>query len=125
MRSVTARWIYPPTTAQSNTFRPLRGGDTDGHRDSRAVLRLASWAKPAVATSSLTSSPALDRREPPLRLLVDDLPNRQREAVLARVVDERSYGDIAAQQRVSQEVVRQRVSRGLARLAAWSREGRR
>jgi DNA-directed RNA polymerase specialized sigma24 family protein len=36
--------------------------------------------------------------------------------VLARVVDERSYAEIAAQLKTSQSVVRQRVLRGLATL---------
>jgi RNA polymerase sigma-70 factor (ECF subfamily) len=66
----------------------------------------------------------LERRGPPLSLLIDDLPDAQRQAVVARVIEERSYREIAAGQGVSEEVVRQRVSRGLARLAAWSREGR-
>jgi RNA polymerase sigma-70 factor (ECF subfamily) len=41
------------------------------------------------------------------------LPVEQREAVLARVVDERSYPEIAAEMACSEMVVRQRVSRGL------------
>jgi RNA polymerase sigma factor (sigma-70 family) len=48
--------------------------------------------------------------------LVADLPPEQREAVLARVVHERDYGEIAAALQVSESVVRQRVSRGLAGL---------
>ncbi|HEY1538589.1 MAG TPA: sigma-70 family RNA polymerase sigma factor [Solirubrobacteraceae bacterium] len=46
--------------------------------------------------------------------LVDDLPADQRDAVLARIVDERGYEEIAAQMRTSPSVVRQRVSRGLS-----------
>jgi RNA polymerase sigma factor (sigma-70 family) len=46
--------------------------------------------------------------------LLADLPDEQREAILARVVQEREYGDIAAELQVSDAVVRQRVSRGLA-----------
>jgi RNA polymerase sigma factor (sigma-70 family) len=46
--------------------------------------------------------------------LVADLPPEQREAVLARIVYERDYGEIAAELQVSDAVVRQRVSRGLA-----------
>jgi RNA polymerase sigma-70 factor (ECF subfamily) len=46
--------------------------------------------------------------------LVADLPPEQREAVLARIVHEREYDDIAAELRVSKAVVRQRVSRGLS-----------
>jgi RNA polymerase sigma factor (sigma-70 family) len=66
----------------------------------------------------------LRRLEPPLPALVDDLPELQRDAVLARVVAERTYREIARDQRVSEQVVRQRVSRGLSRLAVWSKEGR-
>lgn len=44
------------------------------------------------------------------------LPADQREAVLARIVDERDYGEIAADLRCSESVARKRVSRGLARL---------
>ena len=48
--------------------------------------------------------------------LVDGLPDRQRAAVRARVVDERSYAEIAGELSCSELVVRQRVSRGLSRL---------
>jgi RNA polymerase sigma factor (sigma-70 family) len=48
--------------------------------------------------------------------LLARLPEDQREAVRARVLDERSYEDIAAELQTSSLVVRKRVSRGLARL---------
>jgi RNA polymerase sigma-70 factor (ECF subfamily) len=48
--------------------------------------------------------------------LVGDLPADQRHAVLARIVDERSFADIARTLQTSQSVVRQRVSRGLGTL---------
>jgi RNA polymerase sigma-70 factor (ECF subfamily) len=57
--------------------------------------------------------------------LVADLPEEQREAVLARIVDERSYADIASSLEVSQAVVRKRVSRGLSSLRARYGEGER
>jgi RNA polymerase sigma-70 factor (ECF subfamily) len=50
--------------------------------------------------------------------LVDRLPQDERDAVRARVVEERPYQEIAAQMRCSQLVVRKRVSRGLGRLRA-------
>jgi RNA polymerase sigma factor (sigma-70 family) len=56
--------------------------------------------------------------------LVADLPPEQRQAVLARIVHERDYGDIAAELKVSDAVVRQRVSRGLAVLRARMGEQR-
>lgn len=46
------------------------------------------------------------------------LPDDLRKALLARVVDERSYGEIAADLQCSEQLVRQRVSRGLRRLRA-------
>lgn len=51
-------------------------------------------------------------------LLVGDLPADQRAAVLARIIQERDYSDIAAELQVSEAVVRQRVSRGLSSLRA-------
>lgn len=52
----------------------------------------------------------------PAEVLVGTLPLSEREAVHARIVEERSYADIAAELKCSESVVRQRVSRGLARL---------
>jgi RNA polymerase sigma factor (sigma-70 family) len=46
--------------------------------------------------------------------LLEALAPDQRDAVRAHVLDERSYAEIAADQRVSEAVVRKRVSRGLA-----------
>lgn len=54
-----------------------------------------------------------------------DLPAEQRDAVLARVVAERSYTQIAADLEVSEAVVRQRVSRGLGVLRGRLGEERR
>jgi RNA polymerase sigma-70 factor, ECF subfamily len=47
---------------------------------------------------------------------LDALPAEQREAIKARVIDERDYAEIAVSTRTSQAVVRKRVSRGLAGL---------
>ena len=49
---------------------------------------------------------------------VDALPHAERDAVRARVVEERDYRELAAEMRCSESVVRQRVSRGLARVRA-------
>ncbi len=48
--------------------------------------------------------------------LLEGLPTDQRDAVRARVLDDRSYEEIAGRMRCSEAVVRKRVSRGLARL---------
>jgi RNA polymerase sigma-70 factor (ECF subfamily) len=57
--------------------------------------------------------------------LVDRLPERQRAAVRAHVVDGRSYAEIAGKLNCSELVVRQRVSRGLSRLRDELTEGER
>ena len=62
----------------------------------------------ALATAEATSSL--------LHEGLDALPTDQREAVLARVLDERDYADIATTARTSESVIRKRVSRGLAGL---------
>ncbi len=46
--------------------------------------------------------------------LLEGLPPEQRDAVWARIVEERSYEAIAGELACSQSVVRKRVSRGLA-----------
>lgn len=49
---------------------------------------------------------------------LEALPVDEREAVRARIVDERAYREVALELGCSESVVRQRVSRGLARLRA-------
>ncbi|HEX3764319.1 MAG TPA: sigma-70 family RNA polymerase sigma factor, partial [Kofleriaceae bacterium] len=51
-----------------------------------------------------------------LQALIQSLPAEQQQAVMARVVGERSYEEIAAEMECSPSVVRQRVSRGLRSL---------
>ncbi len=57
-----------------------------------------------------------------LNRLLTELPSEQRVALLGRVVDERSYADLASQLACSELVVRKRVSRGLQRLRAQVRK---
>lgn len=70
-----------------------------------------------ISDASLAEIEALTAETPALEL-VAELPVEQREAVRARVIDERSYPEIAAELQLSEQVVRKRVSRGLARLRA-------
>lgn len=55
--------------------------------------------------------------------LLGRLPDDQREAVRARVLDDRGYDEIAASLHTSSLVVRKRVSRGLATLRREVTEG--
>jgi RNA polymerase sigma-70 factor (ECF subfamily) len=61
---------------------------------------------------------------PELDRALASLPDPIRAALLARVVDERGYDEIAAELECSEQLVRQRVRRGLARLRAGMEEGR-
>lgn len=54
--------------------------------------------------------------------LVADLPVGERDAVLARVVEELSYAEVGERLGITAPAARQRVRRGLARLADWLRE---
>jgi RNA polymerase sigma-70 factor (ECF subfamily) len=53
---------------------------------------------------------------PSVAQLLDGLGEAERAAVRARVIEERSYDEIARDLRCSPQVVRQRVSRGLGRI---------
>jgi RNA polymerase sigma factor (sigma-70 family) len=53
---------------------------------------------------------------------VAQLPEDQRQALMGRVVEERSYEEIATELRCSELVVRQRVSRGLRTLRSQTEE---
>jgi len=53
---------------------------------------------------------------------LETLPDPMRRALLARVVEEREYSDIASELECSEQLVRQRVRRGLARLRAQVKE---
>jgi RNA polymerase sigma factor (sigma-70 family) len=101
--------------------------------DSRRRGRIADGARRRLGVERLgLDDAALDRAEELADLalggvgaksLVDDLPAGERDAVLARVVDEQSYEEVAARLGISQPAARQRVKRGLARLAFWVKEG--
>jgi RNA polymerase sigma-70 factor (ECF subfamily) len=87
-----------------------------GRAEDRARRRLA------IPPLELTDD-AIDRIEDltalgPSRwdLALGELPDSQRDAVTARVLLERSYAEIAAQQQTTEANIRQRVARGLARL---------
>lgn len=70
----------------------------------------------AITDSDLERVEEAARTGPDLSELVAALPAEHRDAVTARVVEERSYREIAADLQCSEAVVRQRVHRGLRRL---------
>lgn len=89
-----------------------------GQTERRALDRLG-LERLTLTDASLERVEALcDDQNPnnPLHLALSRLPDDQRDAVRARVLDERSYDDLAAELGVSTATVRQRVSRGVDRL---------
>jgi RNA polymerase sigma factor (sigma-70 family) len=63
-----------------------------------------------------------DSGESGLQQALAELPEATRTALLARLVEEQGYGEIAARLQCSEQVVRQRVHRGLKQLRANLRE---
>jgi len=95
-----------------------------------ASRRLVDYQRRGRVESRMRRSLAMERRSlsetdaHTIRLLADDtatvmlgeLPDDQRVAVAARVVEGRDYGELAVALHASEAAVRQRVSRGLAAL---------
>ena len=87
-----------------------------GHVERRAQQRLGI-APIAWTDEDLARVTALGDGQP-ISTLLEQLPGDQRAAVRARVVEERSYEDVAVHLGVSEATARKRVSRGLATLRA-------
>ncbi len=91
----------------------LSGAQRRGCVEDRARRRLGM--EPLVLDDeALAQVEAAGARE--VGAVLEALPGDEREAVRARVVDERPYAEIALAARTSESVIRKRVSRGLARL---------
>jgi RNA polymerase sigma factor (sigma-70 family) len=103
-RGVTAApWVL--TIARNALVDQHRRGRTESSvREQLALERL----QPTAAE--------LEDLDPDLEDALSALPADQREALRARVLDERPYDEIAREQLTSESVVRQRVSRALRRL---------
>jgi RNA polymerase sigma factor (sigma-70 family) len=89
-----------------------------GRVDARARRRLG--ASP-LAVDDDDLARVIEMADDPLSrasVMLGGLPQDERAAVRARVIEERDYGEIARALGCSELVVRKRVSRGLARLRA-------
>jgi RNA polymerase sigma-70 factor (ECF subfamily) len=115
--ALTARRRYRPEKGAANAWlygialKKLADAQRRGYAESRARRRLG------MERLELTDDDVLRierlAHDESASLLVEQLAPDQRHAVVAHVVDERSYGDIAGQLGTSEAVVRKRVSRGL------------
>ncbi len=93
-----------------------------GRADDRARRRIGMELLEFHDTDLERVDAVLDDGSGAVSELVRELPAPERSALVARIVDERSYADIAAESHCSETVVRKRVSRGLARLRAQMTE---
>ena len=101
-------WLY------GIAWNKLHEAHRDGQADD-AARRGRGMAPITLSDEAIERIEAQVSAAPALRLL-ESLPAPQRDAVRARVVDERSYEEIAAELRCSPSVVRKRVSRGVQTL---------
>jgi RNA polymerase sigma-70 factor (ECF subfamily) len=117
--SMPARaWLFGIANHKLADFH-RRGVVADRARRQVGMRRLA-FDDPALERAEELADLAGLRRS--LELLVADLPAGERAAVLARVVDEADYADIAVALQTTEQAVRQRVRRGLRRLETGLRK---
>ena len=105
-RGPAVAWLY------GIARRLLAHAARRGAVEDRARRRLG-MAPLDLTDAALERIEALAGAEVALAALAE-LPEDQRNAVQARVVDERAYAEIALAARTSESVIRKRVSRGLA-----------
>jgi RNA polymerase sigma factor (sigma-70 family) len=102
-----AAWLYTIAARRLADFH-RRGRVDERVRRSLAMERRAIGAEDANTIRLLADDAA--------SVLLADLPDEQRIAVAARVVDDRGYAELAGETHSSEAAVRQRVSRGLQTL---------
>lgn len=105
-----AAWLFG--IARHVLARSLERGRVEDRARRRLRLPALSLTDEALDVV-LASGSGLDLE---VESLLARLSAGQREAVRARIIDERNYAEIASELRCSESVVRKRVSRGLASL---------
>jgi RNA polymerase sigma-70 factor (ECF subfamily) len=113
-RGSAVNWLYG--IARHLLYRALERGHVE--RRARDRFGMPAIALDDEALERIEALASLDVSAERLRAELDAMPADQRLAVEARVVEERHYGEIAGSMAISETAVRQRVSRGLARLRA-------
>jgi RNA polymerase sigma-70 factor (ECF subfamily) len=104
-RSTAVAWLFVIAS------RRLADYQRRGWVDQRVRRALAIERKPlAVDDTEMIRLLAEDSSAS----LLESLPADQREAIAGHVVDDRGYSELAEEMRVTEAVVRQRVSRGLS-----------
>jgi RNA polymerase sigma-70 factor, ECF subfamily len=107
-RGAPATWLYGIAANKLSDWRRR------GYAEDRARRRLGMERIP-LADEDVAELERLSG-EVSLVELLEELPGDQRQALRARLLDERPYAEIAGEAGVSEAVVRKRVSRGVAGL---------
>ena len=114
-RGAPAAWLF------GIAHRQLAALHRRGRVEQRARRRLG-MARIELTDAMLERVEAIaDAERVEVAVAMAALPPAQRDAVRARVLDDRSYEEIAAEQAISPPAARQRVSRGLAAMRAHLR----
>jgi RNA polymerase sigma-70 factor (ECF subfamily) len=105
----------PPAAAWLYTIAARRLADFHrrGKVDDRVRRSLAMERRPIGDDDALTIRLLANDT---VSVLLTDLPEEQRTAITARILEERDYAELAAELQSSEAAVRQRVSRGLQAL---------
>lgn len=103
-----AAWLFG--IARHKLLDSLARGRVDDRARRKLGMRPLELADDALAEIETLESDLAVRRA------LDNLPPEQAQAIQARVIDERSYREIADELASSPSVIRKRVSRGLATL---------
>lgn len=117
-RGVARGWLF--AIASNQLVDAVRRGQVED----RARQRLGIQPR-VLSDGDLASIDGLLEHHDDVDPLLAGLPEEQREAVRARVLQDRDYTEIARSLAVSEAVVRKRVSRGLATLRGQLGEARR
>jgi RNA polymerase sigma factor (sigma-70 family) len=109
-----------PANEQAWLFGIARHKLIDSYRRGQVedAARVRLGMHPTVIDDESLSAIAALTDETPALELVAALPEPQRAAVTGRVIEERSYDELAASLGLSEQVIRKRVSRSLAQLRA-------
>ena len=118
-RGAAIAWLYG--IARNQLLHAQRRGRADDRMRRRLGMERLELTDRAIERVEAVA--AADGTARALRDLLDELPAAQRAAVEARVVGEQEYADIASAAATTEPVIRQRVSRGLARLRSGLKGG--
>jgi RNA polymerase sigma-70 factor (ECF subfamily) len=113
-RGSAAAWLQ--TIARNILIDSIRRGQVEDN--ARRALGIASLTLTDDDLARVHELIDQSRGETPATDALARLPAEQRDAVVARILDESAYGDIAHGLRCSPAVARQRVSRGLRKIRA-------